>query len=72
MPFTLIIRSRRDHEEAQDSERVFDQPVVTIGRAAAADLVLKDPQRMVSSRHGEIRRRGSSWILVDLGSTNGT
>jgi type VI secretion system FHA domain protein len=72
MPFTLVIRSRRDHEGAQDSERVFDQPVVTIGRAAAADLVLKDPQRMVSSRHGEIRRRGSSWILVDLGSTNGT
>ena len=72
MPFTLIIRSRRDQEGAQVSERVFDQPVVTIGRAATADLVLKDPQRMVSSRHGEIRRRGSSWILVDLGSTNGT
>ena len=72
MPFTLVIRSRRDHEGAQASERVFDQPVVTIGRAANTDLVLKDPQRMVSSRHGEIRRRGSSWILVDLGSTNGT
>lgn len=72
MPFTLVIRSRRDHEGAQASERVFDQPIVTIGRAAAADLVLKDPQRMVSSRHGEIRRRESSWVLVDLGSTNGT
>ena len=72
MPFTLVIRSRRDQEGAQASERVFDQPVVTIGRAATADLVLKDPQRMVSSRHGEIRRRGPSWILVDLGSTNGT
>ena len=72
MPFTLIIRSRRDQEGAQVSERVFDQPVVTIGRAATADLVLKDPRRMVSSRHGEIRRSGSSWVLVDLGSTNGT
>ena len=72
MPFTLVIRSRRDQDGAPVSERVFDQPVVTIGRAAAADLVLKDPQRMVSSRHGEIRRRGSSWVLVDLGSTNGT
>ena len=72
MPFTLVIRSRRDQDGAPASERVFDQPVVTIGRAAAADLVLKDPQRMVSSRHGEIRRRESSWILVDLGSTNGT
>lgn len=72
MPFMLVIRSRRDHEGAPVSERVFDQLVVTIGRAATADLVLKDPQRMVSSRHGEIRRRGSSWVLVDLGSTNGT
>jgi type VI secretion system FHA domain protein len=72
MPFTLVIRSRRDQDGAPASERVFDQPVVTIGRAATADLVLKDPQRMVSSRHGEIRRRGSSWVLVDLGSTNGT
>ena len=72
MPFTLVIRSQRVHEGTQASERVFDQPVVIIGRAATADLVLKDPQRMVSSRHGEIRRRGSSWILVDLGSTNGT
>ena len=72
MPFTLIIRSRRDHEGAQAAEQVFDQSVVTIGRAATADLVLKDPQRMVSSRHGEIRRSGSSWVLVDLGSTNGT
>ena len=72
MPFTLVIRSRRDQEGAQASERVFDRPVVSIGRATTADLVLKDPQRMVSSRHGEIRRRGSSWVLVDLGSTNGT
>lgn len=72
MPFTLVIRSRRDHEEAKASERVFDQPIVTIGRAATADVVIKDPQRMVSSRHGEIRRRGSSWVLIDLGSTNGT
>ncbi|MEP6935256.1 MAG: type VI secretion system-associated FHA domain protein TagH, partial [Nitrospirota bacterium] len=72
MPFTLVIRSPRDQEGTQASERVFDQPVVTIGRAITSDLVLKDPQRMVSSRHGEIRRRGSSWILVDLGSTNGT
>ena len=31
MPFTLIIRSRRDQEGAPASERVFDQPFVTIG-----------------------------------------
>lgn len=72
MPFTLVIRSRQGLDEGQACERVFDQSVVAIGRAAGADVVLKDPQRMVSSRHGEIRRQGASWVLVDLGSTNGT
>lgn len=72
MPFTLTIRSRRGLEEGQASERVFNQPIVTIGRSTTADVVLKDSQRMVSSRHGEIRTQGASWVLVDLGSTNGT
>lgn len=72
MPFTLIIQLRLGQEGGESSERVFDQQVVTIGRAATADLVLIDPRRMVSSCHGEIRRRGDSWSVVDLGSTNGT
>jgi type VI secretion system FHA domain protein len=72
MPVTLTIQSRRGHEEGQVSQRVFNQPVITIGRSATVDVVLEDSQRMVSSRHGEIRKQGNSWVLVDLGSTNGT
>jgi Protein of unknown function (DUF3662)/FHA domain len=43
---------------------------VTIGRLSSNDVVLSDPN--VSRRHAELRRNGERWILVDLGSTNGT
>jgi pSer/pThr/pTyr-binding forkhead associated (FHA) protein len=33
-------------------------------------VLLDDPN--VSRRHAEIRPRGGSWVLTDLGSTNGS
>jgi len=48
---------------------VTRHPVV-IGRLSSTDIVLSDPN--VSRRHAELRRDGDRWILVDLGSTNGT
>jgi hypothetical protein len=41
-----------------------------IGRSRRCDVVLQDPN--VSREHAEIRPRGGSWVLSDLGSTNGT
>jgi len=43
---------------------------VTIGRQSTNDVVLSDPN--VSRRHAELRRDGVRWVLVDLGSTNGS
>lgn len=43
---------------------------VTIGRQSSNDVVLSDPN--VSRRHAELRRNGEHWVLVDLGSTNGS
>ena len=40
-----------------------------IGRSRDADVVLDDPN--VSRRHAEVRPSGGSWIVRDLGSTNG-
>ena len=48
---------------------VGDDPL-TIGRLAECDVVLTDSS--VSRRHAEVRREGSDFVLVDLGSTNGT
>ena len=42
----------------------------TIGRSSDCDVVLADPN--VSRRHAEVRREGDAYIVVDLGSTNGT
>ncbi|MGH2819064.1 MAG: FHA domain-containing protein, partial [Actinomycetota bacterium] len=43
---------------------------VTIGRLSTNDVCLSDSN--VSRRHAELRREGEGWMLVDLGSTNGT
>lgn len=43
---------------------------VTIGRSRDCDVVLDDPN--ASRHHAELTARGSSWVLRDLGSTNGT
>jgi pSer/pThr/pTyr-binding forkhead associated (FHA) protein len=43
---------------------------VTLGRSSKCDVVLDDPN--VSREHAELRPRGGSWVLTDLGSTNGS
>ncbi len=40
-----------------------------LGRSRDCEVVLADAN--VSRRHAEIRPRGGSWVLTDLGSTNG-
>jgi hypothetical protein len=43
---------------------------VTFGRRPESTVQLADPN--VSRNHAEIRAHGNGWVLVDLGSTNGT
>jgi hypothetical protein len=43
---------------------------VTIGRLADCDVVLKD--KGASRKHAQLKLRGGTWTLTDLGSTNGT
>jgi|SRR5579884_96225 len=54
-----------------DGKRLVVGPAgVTLGRSRQCDVVLSDPN--VSREHAEIRPRGGSWVLTDLGSTNGS
>ncbi len=54
-----------------DGKRMVVGPAgATLGRSRQCDVVLSDPN--VSREHAEIRPRGGSWVLTDLGSTNGT
>jgi ABC-type multidrug transport system ATPase subunit/pSer/pThr/pTyr-binding forkhead associated (FHA) protein len=60
----LLVRTRRsDHRLESGTE-------YRIGRDPAADIVLDDAR--VSWRHATLRADGQSWVLEDLGSTNGT
>ncbi|MDQ3981872.1 MAG: DUF3662 and FHA domain-containing protein [Actinomycetota bacterium] len=58
-------------DSGADSETIsITKDPVVIGRMSTNDVVLSDPN--VSRRHAELRRAGDRWLLVDLGSTNGT
>ena len=45
---------------------------LTIGRGPANDLVLADADRLVSRFHPEVRWENGRYVLLDLGSQNGT
>jgi pSer/pThr/pTyr-binding forkhead associated (FHA) protein len=47
-----------------------EKDVVTFGRAIDNDLSVQD--HAVSRHHAQLRRRGEEWVIVDLGSRNGT
>jgi hypothetical protein len=48
----------------------LNELTVSVGRHPDSNLVLADPN--VSRNHAEIRPRGDRFVVVDLGSTNGT
>jgi hypothetical protein len=54
-----------------DGKRLVVGPSgVTMGRSRQCDVLVDDAN--VSRTHAEIRPRGGSWVLTDLGSTNGS
>jgi hypothetical protein len=67
-------RARERRETAllvMDGRRLVVGPSgVTLGRSSRCDIVLDDAN--VSRQHAELRPRGGSWVLTDLGSTNGS
>lgn len=53
--------------------QTIDKPVVRFGRAPDSDVVFDpDFDRDASANHAEARFDGGSWVIVDLGSRNGT
>lgn len=71
MPCKLIMQWFEDGRE-QTAERTFDHDLITMGRGAGNNFVLKDPRRVLSTKHAEIHERQGVWSICDVGSTNGT
>jgi pSer/pThr/pTyr-binding forkhead associated (FHA) protein len=78
MPLAVVVHGIAPHlaslhsepAEGELVELVFDSPKILVGRGEGCDVRL--PDSSVSPRHATIRARGSEYVLVDEGSTNGT
>jgi serine/threonine-protein kinase len=48
----------------------LDKPLLSVGRRGDQDLVM--PEATVSGTHAVLRWQSGSWLIEDLGSTNGS
>jgi len=53
----------------QGRRTVLSGETMSVGRSRECDIMVDDAN--VSRKHAELRARGGSWRIVDLGSTNG-
>ena len=67
LPIPTLIVQRQD---APDVELRWDQPVLTIGRDPANDLVID--HKLASRRHARFEQDETGFYIRDLDSTNGT
>ena len=72
MAFYKLVVAVAGSEDKPLAEHSGEKEQTTIGRAAANDVALPDVEKRVSGRHARIDRSGGKFLLVDLGSTNGT
>jgi pSer/pThr/pTyr-binding forkhead associated (FHA) protein len=60
-----------DHLELPDGTKLaLEKETVTFGRGSGNDHVLTDVS--ISRRHARLQRLPNGWLLIDLGSSNGT
>jgi hypothetical protein len=62
--------SARGVLRGRQGDYTLSEAVTVIGRSRRCDIVLTDPN--VSRQHAEIRRQDDGFMLIDLGSTNGS
>jgi ABC transport system ATP-binding/permease protein len=62
-----IFRKQRLHRLIE-----LDDRRLKIGRGEQNDVVLDDPEQLVSRFHAELRPDAGGYVLVDLNSQNGT
>jgi pSer/pThr/pTyr-binding forkhead associated (FHA) protein len=67
MASLLILRDEAVHRHVELPEHEL-----TIGRGPQNDVVLEDPEMLVSRFHAAVRREAAGYVLIDLNSQNGT
>jgi pSer/pThr/pTyr-binding forkhead associated (FHA) protein len=56
----------------QGEREIFEEPTLTIGRSRECQVRLGLHDTRASTRHAELRLEKERYVLVDVGSTNGT
>jgi predicted component of type VI protein secretion system len=64
--FQLVVRAGPNPGKTYE----LTQELVTIGRDTANPIVINDPE--ISRKHAQLKAQSGSYIIEDLGSTNGT
>lgn len=70
MSVRLTVTQRSEAAGAAPAEVLLDEPVITLGRDKACQVVLA--QQAVSRNHARISQEGNLFFLEDLGSAYGT
>lgn len=71
MPIRIVVRVPRG-STTEVSEHTFTRSKILVGRSPECDLVLPGDEVRVSRQHVRLERREGGYLLVDLGSRNGT
>jgi serine/threonine-protein kinase len=66
----LMVTYATNTPQAAGKLFTLDKPALTLGRRTGQDIII--PEATVSGGHGVARWQAGSWVLEDLGSTNGT
>ncbi|MBF6590099.1 MAG: FHA domain-containing protein [Ktedonobacterales bacterium] len=67
----VLMRSLVSPDPAGVREYVLDGHTIAIGRSPSCDIVVEGDQ-LISRRHALLRYDGARYLVVDLGSSNGT
>lgn len=66
----LLITFATNAKDSRGMLVPLDKPALTLGRRAGQDIVL--PEATVSGSHAVMRWESGTWVVEDVGSTNGT
>ena len=72
MPFKLVVKASIEDAETEEAEFKCEQDIVRIGRQTDNEVVLSDFKRRVGRQHAQIQQKEGQYLLVDIGSKNGT
>ncbi|WP_295453223.1 type VI secretion system-associated FHA domain protein TagH [uncultured Thiodictyon sp.] len=72
MEFSITIARHQGAAPATPTRLTIGESGCIVGRNPGSDLILSDPDRVVSGRHLRLELRDGSPWAIDLGSTNGT